>query len=167
MTARDCWYLVQSKPNSHLLAQRNLARQNFEVFLPMQSLTKIRYSRFVIVQRPLFPGYLFVKCNGCADQMRLISSSLGVCRVVSFGADPARVPSELIAGLQCRFGHDEGYHPRAYLPIGSSVKITAGPLTEFIATVDSIDAEQRVWVLVDILGRDVRIQMDNSALTEV
>lgn len=167
MNPDDYWYLVQLKPNSHLLAQRNLARQNFEVFLPMLNTTKIRGNRFVTVQRPLFPGYLFVESNRWADQLRLISSTLGICRVVSFGANPAFIPSELIAGLRRRFDQNAVSTSPEPPRIGSQVRITNGPFAEFIATVNSIETEQRVWVLVDILGRDVRIQMDNSALTEV
>jgi len=29
------WYLAQCKPNSHRIAERNLARQGFKTFLPL------------------------------------------------------------------------------------------------------------------------------------
>ncbi|KFE33265.1 hypothetical protein DW2_18839 [Thioclava atlantica] len=42
--------------------------------------------------------------------------------------------------------------------------ITAGPLTDFIARVEKVDAERRVWLLLDILGRETRISADAEAL---
>ena len=38
------WHLIQFKPNSHRLAERNLKRQDFEVFLPMQEITRRKAS---------------------------------------------------------------------------------------------------------------------------
>ena len=29
------WYLIQTKPNAHLIASKNLRVQNFDVFLPL------------------------------------------------------------------------------------------------------------------------------------
>ncbi|MDC0634586.1 transcriptional activator RfaH, partial [Planktomarina sp.] len=40
------WYLVKFKPNSHRLAMRNLQRQGFETFLPLQKITRHKASRF-------------------------------------------------------------------------------------------------------------------------
>ena len=57
------WYLIQFKPNSHRLAERNLHRQGFETFLPMQKITRRNASRFVSDLKHLFPGYMFVSVN--------------------------------------------------------------------------------------------------------
>ena len=54
------WFLAQLKPNSHRIAERNLARQGVRTFLPLQEETKRARGRFTTQMRPLFPGYLFV-----------------------------------------------------------------------------------------------------------
>lgn len=54
------WYLIQFKPNNHRLAERNLHRQGFETFLPMQKITRKKASRFVGNLKPRFPRYMFV-----------------------------------------------------------------------------------------------------------
>ena len=59
----DQWSLIQFKPNSHRLAERNLHRQGFDTFLPKQKITRIKASRFVGDLKPLFPGYMFVSVN--------------------------------------------------------------------------------------------------------
>ena len=78
------WHLIQFKPNAHRLAQRNLKRQDFEVFLPMQEITRRKASRFVSDLRPLFPGYMFVGVDSRAAPWRTINSTIGVSRLVSF-----------------------------------------------------------------------------------
>ena len=46
------WYLLQTKPNAHRLAQEHLKRQGFEVFMPLMKKTKKSGSKFVIETIP-------------------------------------------------------------------------------------------------------------------
>jgi len=71
------WYLIQFKPNSHRLAERNLHRQGFDTFLPMQKITRRKGSRFVSDLKPLFPGYMFVSVNSDLAPWRTINSTIG------------------------------------------------------------------------------------------
>lgn len=54
------WFLAQLKPNSVKIAERNLKRQGFRTFLPVEEVTKRANSKFVTAVRPMFPGYIFV-----------------------------------------------------------------------------------------------------------
>ncbi len=42
---------------------------------------------------------------------------------------------------------------------GDSVEMLTGPFANFIATVDTIDPEQRIWVLMDFMGHKTRMQV--------
>ena len=86
------WYLIQFKPNSHRLAERNLQRQGFETFLPMQKITRRKASRFVSDLKPLFPGYMFVSVNSDLAPWRSINSTIGVSKLVSFEGKPKPLP---------------------------------------------------------------------------
>ena len=96
------WYLIQFKPNSYRLAERNLHRQGFETFLPMQKITRRKASRFVSDLKPLFPGYMFVSVNSELAPWRSINSTIGVSRLVSFEGKPKPLPLQLISGLMLR-----------------------------------------------------------------
>ena len=39
---------------------------------------------------------------------------------------------------------------------GDSVQLVSGPFENFLATVESIDANQHVWVLIDFMGQATR-----------
>ena len=54
------WFLAQFKPNCANIADKNLKRQGFQTFLPMEEETRKRNGKFVTAMRPLFPGYIFV-----------------------------------------------------------------------------------------------------------
>ena len=62
------WYLIQTKPNAHNMAARNLARQGCDVFLPLAEQTRRTAQQFRTELRPLFPGYLFVGLQAQAIQ---------------------------------------------------------------------------------------------------
>ena len=105
MTSHDrgtTWFLAQLKPNSAAIAERNLKRQGFRTFLPLQEQTRQRYGRFVTVLQPLFPGYIFVAFDPSKGGWRAINATLGNTRLVSFGKDPAPVPLDLISQLMLR-----------------------------------------------------------------
>ena len=153
---------VQAK--SHRLAERNLHRQGFETFLPMQKITRRKASRFVSDLKPLFPGYMFVSVNSELVPLRTINSTIGVSKLVSFKGKPKSLPLQLISGLMLRCDASGTLLPPKSLNEGDSVEMLTGPFANFIATVDTIDAEQRIWVLMDFMGQITRMQVTADQL---
>ena len=47
---------------------------------------------------------------------------------------------------------------------GDQVKILKGPFANFIATVETYETEQRIWILMDLMGRKTKIQTSSDAL---
>ena len=158
------WYLIQFKANSHRLAERNLHRQGFETFLPMQKITRRKASRFVSDLKPLFPGYMFVSVNSELAPWRPINSTIGVSKLVSFEGKPKPLPLQLISGLMLRCDASGKLLPPKSLNEGDSVEMLTGPFANFIATVDTIDPEQRIWVLMDFMGQKTRMQVSADQL---
>jgi transcriptional antiterminator RfaH len=158
------WYLIQFKPNSHRLAERNLQRQGFETFLPMQKITRRKASRFVSDLMPLFPGYMFVSVNSELDPWRSINSTIGVSRLVSFEGKPKPLSLQLISGLMLRCDASGTLLPPKSLNEGDSVEMLTGPFANFVATVDTIDPEQRIWVLMNFMGQQTRMQVTADQL---
>ena len=158
------WYLIQFKPNSYRLAERNLHRQRFETFLPMQKITRRKASRFVSDLKPLFPGYMFVSVNSDLAPWRTINSTIGVSRLVSLEGKPKPLPLQLISGLMLRCDPSGALLPPKSLNEGDSVEMLTGPFANFIATVDTIDPEQRIWILMDFMGQKTLMQVTADQL---
>ena len=158
------WYLIQFKPNSHRLAERNLRRQGFETFLPMQQITHRKASRFVSDLKPFFPGYMFVSVNSEQEPWRTINGTMGVLRLVSFDGKPKPLPPQLISSLMLRCDAKNTMLPLNSFNEGDSVEMLTGPFANFIVTVDTIDPEQRIWVLMDFMGQKTRMQVSADQL---
>ena len=158
------WYLIQFKPNSHRMAERNLQRQGFETFLPMQKITQRKASHFVSDAKPFFPGYMFVSVNSELAPWRTINSTMGVSRLVNFDGNPKPLPLQLISGLMQRCDAAGTMLPLNRFNEGDSVEMLTGPFANFIAKVDTIDPEQRIWVLMDFMGQKTRLQVTADQL---
>lgn len=158
------WHLLQFKSNSHRLAERNLKRQGFETFLPLQEITRLNASRFTLDLRPLFPGYMFVGVELDPAPWRAINSTIGVSRLVSFADNYKPLPQSLISSLMLRCDEEGKILPPKTLNAGDSVEVLNGPFANFVATVEKIDAQQRVWVLMEFMGRGTRVKVQPEQL---
>ena len=49
---------------------------------------------------------------------------------------------------------------------GDQVKILKGPFASFIAKIEEYEADQRIWILMDLMGRQTKIQTSLNVLQE-
>lgn len=156
------WYLAQLKPNSHRIAERNLLRQGFEVFLPMAEVTRRQAGRFIQSLAPLFPGYIFIAFNPAESGWRSVNATLGITRLVNLGGAPATVPDALVESLRARCNPDGLVVPLEDIVEGQEVRLTKGPFAEFIARVETIDPDRRVWLLIELMGQSTRVSVPHE-----
>ncbi|MBN8811841.1 MULTISPECIES: transcription termination/antitermination protein NusG [unclassified Sphingomonas] len=162
-----CWYLAQAKPNALAIAELNLRRQDFETFIPRQVRTRRMRNGFAKELRPLFPGYLFVLAHSTAAAWRSINGTLGIARLVQFGdARPSPIPDALITSLRESCDADGRFEPESPQP-GERVRLLTGPFADFIGTVEKVAPGQRIWVLLDLLGRATRISAPVSSTSSL
>lgn len=161
------WFLAQVKPNSYSIAERNLTRQGFQSFMPMEEETRQRNDKFVTAMRPLFPGYIFVALNVAHGGWRSVNSTYGVTRLVSFGKEPAAVPLDLVSQLMLRCDAEGKLLPPKLLKPGDQVTLTKGPFANFVAEVEKIAPDRRVWVLMEIMGGQTRVAVAADQLRAV
>lgn len=170
MTVHDknlTWFLAQLKPNCAQIADRNLRRQGFQTFLPLEETTAQHSGKFVTATRPLFPGYIFVAFDAARGLWRSINATYGVTRLVSFGATPAAVPGGLIAQIRQRCDGGGLLQPEALPAPGDQVRLTKGPFASFVAEVERIDPDRRVWLLMEIMGGRTRVAASADQLVAV
>lgn len=152
------WFVVQLKPNAEAIAKRNLLRQGLQIFAPFEEVTSRKARKPVQIRKALFPGYLFVSFDQDEVRWRTVSSTLGVSRLVSFAEDrPAQVLFGLISSLMRRCDPSGKLLSTRFLHSGDVVRVTNGPFAEFIGTVEQMTSDQRIWVLLDILGKNTRV----------
>lgn len=111
-----------------------------------------RNGKFVTAMRPLFPGYIFVAFDVTRGFWRTINSTYGITRLVSLGKEPTAVPLDLVSQLMLRCDAKGKLLPPKLLKPGDQVMLTKGPFANFVAEVETIAPDRRVWVLMEIMG---------------
>jgi transcriptional antiterminator RfaH len=156
------WYAVHTRPHAEAKALENLLRQGYEAYLPRYR-TEIRHARRrQTVLRPLFPRYLFAGIDRNAMRWRPILSTAGVSDLVRSGDEPLPVAPEIVEALRSQEGAGafDALARRRLPAIGERVRISAGAFEDMIGRLIELRDQDRVVVLLDLLGRKVRAQIE-------
>lgn len=161
------WFVVVTKPRQEHVALENLERQGYRCFLPMAENPYQRRSRkhHVIVE-PLFPRYMFLHAVAELQNLAPVRSTLGVVSMVRFGTELAVVPDEVIAGIEARMDKASGLVKIEPVPVeaGDRVRVFDGPLAGVDGIVAEKNGENRAIILMELLGRPTRVELDAMLL---
>ena len=164
------WYCAYTKPESEVWARSNLWERGFEVYLPLYRKRRRHARRIDWIQAPLFPRYLFLRADFDERTRNGAAYAPGIVQLVRFGEHPAIVSDRVVAELRARESDngiidlDNGQGSASRFQPGQWVRIEEGALIDQIGLFQTrIDAE-RVYILLNLLGRDVRVAVDANAL---
>ena len=167
MTKSKSWIVARNKPNQDKIALINLERQNFEFFQPTFKTMSRRQNKFKEIIKPVFPGYIFIAINLEENNWHKINNTRGISSIIVFGNEIPLIRCELIKELQHRFSLNNDPKTADEFKIGMNAEITNGPFAELIGKVEENDADQRIWILLDILGTQTRVSVSNTNLTQI
>jgi transcriptional antiterminator RfaH len=155
------WYLIHTKPAREVLAEVNLRRQGYQVYHPRLLRPTRIHGRWVDRVASLFPRYLFLRLEVGHQDMGPVRSTLGVANIVRFGYDYAVVPDAIVENLRAHADSETGLHRlhgRAFEP-GSKVRIIAGVFEGLEGVFQRESGDERVMLLLGLLGRDTLVQL--------
>lgn len=155
------WCAVQTHARAEDKAAFHLRRQGYTVFLPKYLKRRKHARRIDWVSAPLFPRYLFVTLDPDAGQWWSIRSTIGVSSLIFFDNRPAQVPTEIIDGIKAR-QDEKGLvktHAGSGFKSGDRVKIVDGPLMDLEGLFECPTDEERVTVLLNLMGREVKVRV--------
>ncbi|MBV8132688.1 MAG: transcriptional activator RfaH, partial [Alphaproteobacteria bacterium] len=144
----------------------HLLRQGYFAYLPRYRTWVSHARRRQTVLRPLFPRYLFAGTDRASMRWRPILSTFGVADVVRAGDEPATVPSKIVATIRAReeAGDFDRLHPQHSLRLGELVRVTAGAFEDMVGMLVELRDQDRIVVLLELLGRAVRAQLRAEAV---
>ena len=155
------WYAVHTHPHAERRASLHLDRQGFSVYLP-QLLKRRRHARQLqVVAAPLFPRYMFVAVDLATQRWRCIRSTIGVSGLVCAADQPVALADEIVT--QLRRQEDQDGFIRLAAPAFSSgdrIQIVGGVFNTCLGLFEGMSDAERVTVLLDLLGRKVRVAME-------
>ncbi len=159
------WYLIHSKPRQESVARTQLERQGYQIYLPLIRTPRRRLGKRTIRVEPMFPRYLFIRLDTINDNWAPIRSTVGVSNIVRFGTEPAPVPDELVDTIRARDDRSgiQDLPLHEFQP-GQVVRIEEGPLMGYEGIFVAPSSRERVVVLLDIVGKSARTQIEIEKL---
>lgn len=156
------WYAVNTHPRAEEKALAHLERQGFEAYLPQYLRRRSHARRIEMVRTPLFPAYLFIAFDPEVARWRSVNGTIGCRRIICNGETPSALPDGLIDDLR-RNENGQGLidmRPQAYSYVPNQpLRITSGPFADLVGLFQSVSDNERVMLMLDLLGRPVRVQV--------
>jgi len=150
------WAIVQTHSQREELAAAGLERKGFGIYLPR---IKLGMRRQLV---PLFPNYLFVRIHAIWYP---VLSTVGVIRLLRNGErEPSRIDEAIVREIRAREVRGVVRLPRRIVP-GDRVRIVRGSFRDHIGVYEGMSGKEREHVLLELLGRKVRIEMNTDDFT--
>jgi transcriptional antiterminator RfaH len=152
----EAWYVINTKPHAELQVNQALSVRGFETYLPM--LPPRRDGR----PQPLFPAYLFLRCEMETVGVDSLQWVPGLRRIVTFGGRQATVPDDAVTLIRSQLDQIEaqGGLPKHMFKPGDEVVIDGGPLAGLRGVFQGpVGPVERVQILIRFLGQSNRAEV--------
>lgn len=154
------WFALRIKSNFEKVTGQILEQKGYTAFLPTYQ-TRNRWSdRTKVIDRPLFPGYLFCRFDQ-TDRLPILVTP-GVVGVVGVGKTPMPVAEREIEAIQAVLRSGLPATPWPYVTVGQRLLIERGPLSGIEGILQEIKNSFRFIVSVNLLQRSVAAEVDAS-----
>lgn len=154
------WHALFTKPRMERRVGEALDGKGIEVFVPLFA---YHGKQGTPLLKPFFPRYVFARFDWTTDPGS-VRWTPGLTSIVMFEGRPAVVPGDLIDGLKDQLAALDGDAFLRPKP-GDRIRISSGPLKDMQAVFDTRLGERgRVVVLLEILGRETRVEIDERRI---
>lgn len=168
-SSESSWYVVHTQSGFEAKAKQSLEQRIktlgyvdkiFDIVIPMRNVMTIKKGEKKSVKEKVFPGYLLIKMILDDDSWLVVRTTQGITGFVGAGNKPTPISEKEVEAIK-RFVEQEQPKFKAKFSVGEAVKVTDGPFSDFIGSIDTIDeAKGKVRVLVSIFGRETPVELD-------
>ncbi len=170
------WYVVntysghENKVKSNLehraasLGQKTAVRQ---IVVPTETVSEMKDGQKESKEKRTMPGYILVNMDLNEDSWQLVKGTPGVTSFVGSANEPVPLTQPEVDRLLHREVAQK-VATKAQFTIGESVKVVAGPLSDFTGEISEINQDaQKLKVLVSIFGRETPAEVGFDQVKKV
>lgn len=159
------WYAVYTSPCHEKQVALCLALRDMEHFLPLYRITRRwKDGRMVTLEKPLFPGYVFVHA-GRADRTTILGIP-GILSIVGTSRGATPLPRAEIESLR-RGLHLYNAKPHPFLSVGERARILNGALAGLEGIILRHKNSTRIVLTIEPIMKSVAIEIDICDLESV
>lgn len=165
MSDKARWYVVhtysgyENKVKANLektIENRNLQSLLQDIQVPMEEVIEEKDGKQKISLKKKFPGYVLVKMMMTDESWYVVRNTRGVTGFVGPASKPVPLTDQEIESMGVVETPIE-----IDLEVGESVRVTSGPLREFVAIIQEINLEKRkIKALIDMFGRETLAELE-------
>ena len=154
------WYVLHTKSRFENVVNEGLQKKSLEVFLPKIKVPSKRRDRKLIINVPLFPGYLFVKTVLHPQAHLEIVKTVGAVRLVGTKDGPVPVSLDTIESLKIMVSSGHPVATGSRFQKGDRVMVVAGPFAGVNGLFVRYRGKDRVVVYIEALGQYAQAEVD-------
>ncbi|MEW5746973.1 MAG: UpxY family transcription antiterminator [Nitrospirota bacterium] len=123
-----CWYALRVRSRHEFVTCEELCKKGIPAYLPSLKRWRQWKDRKRLVEFPLFPGYLFVRCAAHSGDYTGALKTRGAVSFVCSQRQPASISPEEMNSLKLMVESEQELNVFPHLTEGTRVRIVKGPL---------------------------------------
>lgn len=159
------WFALLTRSNFEQTVLNQIMKKKIEVFLPRKRKPSLRKDRKLMLEVPLFPGYLFVRSGADSASQLNILKTTGAVRLLGNQKGPLPVPDSQIESLKLLTSTHLDLITGSIIQLkkGDPVVILEGPMAGLKGEFCEFKGKGRVIIKIDLLGQfaGVEIPIEN------
>ena len=157
------WFAVYTSSRHEKRVAQHLRQREIEFYLPLyRKESKWSDGSRVMLELPLFPGYIFVRIQR-TERVRVLAVPGALAVVGGTGREPAPLPDEAIDALRSGL-HLRPIEPHPLLTVGQRARIRYGALSGMEGVVVRYKNRFRVILTLEHIMQSVAVEVDASDL---
>ena len=163
------WYVIHTYSGHEERVRKNLEQRIklmdadgdiAQVIVPTEKEVEARGGQRRTVDKKILPGYVLIQMKISDQGWNIVRNTPGVAGFVGSGNKPVPLRADEVDKILKQMTAEE---PRVKVGFkqGQSVRVTNGPFTDFVGTVDEISpGKAKVKVLLSLFGRETPVELD-------
>ena len=156
------WFALLTRSNFEQTVYASICLKKIEAFLPKMRKQSRRKDRKLMIETPLFPGYIFVRSTQASSEQVRILKTIGAVRLLGSQKGPTPVPERQIQALKLLTSATQDLITGATIQLqqGDPVVILEGPMAGLKGEFFEHKGRGRVIVKIDLLGQYAGVEAD-------
>ena len=169
MKDKTLWFALLTRSNFEQIVYSRISKKKIDAFLPRTRKPSKRKDRKLMIETPLFPGYVFVKSTRAPVDQLPILKTLGAVRLLGNSAGPVPVPEHQIESLKLLTSVTQDLITGSIIELkkGDPVIILEGPMAGLKGDFFAHKGKGRVIIKVDLLGRYAGVEVDSDMVEKI
>ena len=163
------WFALLTRSNFEQAVYTKIRQKKIDVFLPKMRRPSRRKDRKLMIDTPLFPGYIFVRSTTASRDQLPILKTAGAVRLLGSTRGPVPVPEHQIEALKLLTSTTQDLITGAIVQLkkGDPVVILEGPMAGLKGEFYRHKGHGRVIVKIDLLGQYAGLEVDLNNVEKI